>query len=79
MVVNNSADTEWFEIASDACSAMCLTRGRVKFYRPGGDPEKGKGSPLQGQAYFYFGKHPEKFFEVFKERGTCWTPRRAKP
>jgi hypothetical protein len=74
MLTNNYTDTQWFKTAAAACSAICFTTGRVKFYDPQGEID----APTQGQAFFYFGKHPDKFCKVFQERGTCWAPVKEK-
>jgi phage N-6-adenine-methyltransferase len=72
MLVNNSTDTDWWRLAYEACSAVCFTLHRIKFY----NPQDELAAPTQGSAFLYFGKHPDKFFEVFKERGNCWEPMR---
>ncbi len=65
VLTHNSTDTAWFNTLFGAASAICFTRGRVKFVSP-----KGKlASPAMGQAFTYFGKRPERFAEVFSEVG----------
>ena len=65
MLTHNYTDTEWFHVGAGACSAICFTRGRIKFYQPGGE----RGMPTQGQAFFYFGPDTERFREVFSSIG----------
>jgi hypothetical protein len=48
-----------------AASAICFTRGRVKFVSPKGE----FAAPAMGQAFTYFGKRPERFAQVFSEVG----------
>lgn len=65
MLTHNYTDTEWFHVGAGACSAICFTRGRIKFYSPDGDIA----APTQGQAFFYFGPDTERFREVFSAFG----------
>lgn len=64
-LTHNYTDTEWFHIAARACSAICFTRGRIRFVNPEGE----EASPTQGQAFFYFGNETERFGEVFSQFG----------
>jgi phage N-6-adenine-methyltransferase len=66
LLVNNCTDTAWFHDAALACAAMCFTRGRVRFETPGGL----RGSPVQGQAFFYFGDAPATFARHFSTLGS---------
>jgi phage N-6-adenine-methyltransferase len=61
MLTHNYTDTAWFHAAAHACSALCFTRGRIRFYDADGEVA----SPTQGQAFFYFGADAAKFVEVF--------------
>src|SRR5215204_2535296 len=54
MLTHNYTDTAWFHEAAGVADAICFTRGRVKFYEPGG----AIAAPTQGQAFFYFGDKP---------------------
>jgi len=65
MLVNNNTDTEWFHEAEAACSAICFTKGRVKFYNLEGEIS----APKNGQAFIYFGRNPKKFAKVFADVG----------
>ena len=60
----------WFQRASRAAAGLCLLEKRIQFENETGAP----GKQIYSQAFFYFGKQPDKFFEVFKARGTCWSP-----
>jgi phage N-6-adenine-methyltransferase len=64
MLTHNSSDTRWFYELVGECSAICFTRGRVKFY----SGEK-VAAPTQGQAFFYFGGEAQIFAETFKAIG----------
>jgi ParB family chromosome partitioning protein len=69
MLTHNYTDTEWFHIGSKHCTAICFTRGRIKFVNKDGDT----GQPSQGQAFFYFGNLPLQFKAVFETIGCVWT------
>jgi phage N-6-adenine-methyltransferase len=64
-LTHNYTDTEWFHIAEQHCTAICFTRGRVKFESPDG----AIAAPTQGQAFFYFGKDLKAFTQVFSQFG----------
>lgn len=64
VLVNNSTDTGWFHTLLDAASAVCLTRGRLKFWN-GAD----RLAARQGQAIFYLGPEPDNFAQRFTELG----------
>ena len=61
-LTHNYTDTAWFHCAAAYCNAICFTRGRIAFINPDGE----KAAPTQGQAFFYFGGHPEIFCRIFK-------------
>lgn len=65
MLTHNYTDTAWFHEAASACSAICFTRGRVRFYGPSGETA----APTQGQAFFYFGEDIETFAGRFGSVG----------
>lgn len=64
-LTHNYTDTEWFHIAARACTAICFTRGRIKFVNPEGEAA----APTQGQAFFYFGDKGAHFGDVFSNFG----------
>jgi len=64
-LTHNYTDTKWFQATAHVATAVCFTRGRVKFYSPTG----AIAAPTQGQAFFYFGKNIEAFREEFSEIG----------
>jgi ParB family chromosome partitioning protein len=66
LLTNNSTDTEWFHIAAAACTLICFTRGRIRFVSAEEEP---CASPLQGQAFFYYGKREQSFRRAFDEFG----------
>lgn len=66
VLVNNATDTGWFQQLLGACSAVCFTRGRVRFIDMAGNPS---GAPLQGQAVLYFGPDCELFVAEFSRFG----------
>ena len=66
VLVNNPTDTKWFQNLANDSTAICLTAGRVKYWKP----DKTTAShPLQGQAIFYLGNNPEKFADTFSSHG----------
>ena len=68
-LTHNYTDTTWFhELAADA-SAICFTRGRVKFYE--GDKIA---APTQGQAFSYLGEDAAGFAGVFAPVGFVVCP-----
>ena len=64
-LTHNYTDTRWFQDTARAASAICFTRGRIKFYSPSGDIA----APTQGQAFFYFGPNVDAFAAEFSEVG----------
>lgn len=64
-LTHNYTDTKWFQETARAASAICFTRGRIKFYSPSGDIA----APTQGQAFFYFGPDVDAFCREFAEVG----------
>jgi phage N-6-adenine-methyltransferase len=67
VLVNNATDAGWFHRL--LAYPVCLTQGRVKFTKPGGEA----GGPRQGQAFFYLGEDVDKFYEVFSNFGVVLT------
>jgi len=65
MLTHNYTDTSWFHKAAEASSAICFTRGRIRFTNTDGSAA----APSQGQAFFYFGPDPMKFAAVFRDIG----------
>lgn len=65
MLTHNYTDTAWFQKLAAAASAICFTKGRIRFEAPNGE----LAAPTQGQAFFFFGPNPGHFFEVFRPIG----------
>lgn len=65
LLTHNYTDTAWFHRAEETASAICFTRGRIKFV----DAEGNECAPTQGQAFFYFGDEPGKFSKWFLDFG----------
>ena len=61
LLTHNYTDTKWFHIAERACTAICFTRGRIKFT----DIDGADCAPTQGQAFFYFGRQRYDFASTF--------------
>lgn len=66
VLVNNASETGWFQRLLSESAAVCFFRGRLRFICA---EEGEKGTPLQGQALFYFGPEPERFASSFSELG----------
>lgn len=66
VLVNNATDTAWFHSLAAVSTAICFTKGRVKFIDQYGTPS---GAPLQGQAILYFGEDIDSFITRFKTIG----------
>ena len=65
VLVNNATDTAWFKLLIQQAKAVVFTTGRIRFEKRNGS----KGTPLQGQAFIYYGDNAEKFLEVFEAFG----------
>jgi ParB family chromosome partitioning protein len=72
MLVNNSTDASWFDVAARAAQSVCFTQTRINFCAPVG-PDV---NPTQGQAFLYYGEHGEKFEAIFCAIGWCTRPSR---
>jgi phage N-6-adenine-methyltransferase len=64
VLTNNTTDTDWAQSLLDASAAVCFTRGRIAFDRPGSKANKGT---RQGQVFFYLGNDPDSFIAAFEE------------
>ena len=65
VLTHNYTDTAWFQKLAKAATAICFTRGRVRFVSPSGE----LAAPTQGQAFFYFGEDVDIFADVFTAIG----------
>jgi ParB family chromosome partitioning protein len=65
MLTHNYTDTAWFQKLASAATAICFTRGRIKFVSPDGRVA----APTQGQAFFYFGARLQTFTAHFADVG----------
>ena len=65
VLTHNYTDTAWFQKLANAASAICFTRGRVRFVSPTGE----LAAPTQGQAFFYFGHEADLFADAFADVG----------
>jgi ParB family chromosome partitioning protein len=65
LLTNNYTDTGWFHESAKYASAICFTRGRIKF----NSPTRDVAAPIQGQAFFLFGKNIGKFLVAFQSLG----------
>jgi ParB family chromosome partitioning protein len=70
LLTHANTDTNWFDQAGGDCAALCLTRGRIRFE----DADGNKAAPDRGQAFFYFGPHRDRFWDVFRLFGSIWYP-----
>jgi hypothetical protein len=65
VLTNSFTDTRWFHVLEAKALRLCFTKGRVKFESPLGE----FAAPTQGQCFFYFGEHADRFAEVFGSIG----------
>ena len=71
MLTNSATDTQWYHDLLMECTAACLTKGRIRFVSPDGEPGK---SPVMGQTFFYFGPRPRIFRGNFVQLGSLVFP-----
>ena len=78
LLSSNGTDAAWFHHAAEAATAICFTKGRIKFVdanRAGGGDRV---APQQGSAFLYFGPDVLRFYAVFAKFGTMMVPWHAK-
>lgn len=68
MLVNNATETDWFQRLLQCAAAVCFPKSRIKFLNEDMEPEQ---SPLQGQAFLYFGDKSRQFVGEFSQFGAC--------
>ena len=68
VLVNNATETGWFQNMAELADAFCFPKSRIKYNDSSGKPAN---SPLQGQAFLYFGSRSKSFLKVFGEFGIC--------
>ena len=68
VLVNNATETGWFKTLYGASSAVCFPTKRIRYWRVDGDTN----SPLQGQAFIYFGQRAHIFIEEFRKIGLIY-------
>lgn len=66
VLVNNATETRSFQCMAFECAAICFPKGRIRYLDESGKPAN---TPLQGQAFLYFGDRPERFVDVFQKFG----------
>lgn len=69
ILTNNAGDTAWHHALAEASSAMCITRGRIRFE----SPTRAGNSPAMGQSFFYLGPNVAHFASLFGEIGRITT------
>jgi phage N-6-adenine-methyltransferase len=70
LLLDNSTETEWSQAIYSIASAVAFTRGRIRFYQPGGDSQ----SPTNGSVFVYIGSNVKQFVGAFSEACTCFAP-----
>ena len=65
----SSTQTAWFNKLAEASAAIVFTDHRINFYPLDVDRELKSSSARFGQAFFYFGSDPDKFYRVFRQFG----------
>ena len=66
ILVNNATETGWFQALLERADAICFPKGRIRYLDSAGQPKQ---SPLQGQAFLYFGKDRGAFIQHFTPFG----------
>lgn len=66
VLVNNATETKWFQVMARTATAICFPTGRIKYLDATGTPAN---TPLQGQAFLYFGADNGRFMSVFEKFG----------
>jgi len=61
LLSHSYTSSAWYHRAQAVVRAVLLPEGRIRFESPEGK----LADPTQGQTFFYFGPHPERFKEVF--------------
>lgn len=65
VLVNNATETQWFNNMIQDASAVAFPKGRIRYE----STSREMNTPIQGQAFIYFGDNKNKFCDVFKEIG----------
>lgn len=65
VLVNNATETQWFNNMIQDASAVAFPKGRIRYE----STSREMNTPIQGQAFIYFGNNKNKFCDVFKEIG----------
>jgi DNA N-6-adenine-methyltransferase (Dam) len=73
-LTNACTDTEWFDRLRGVATAICFTRGRIRFIDAYSN--EATGSPPVGQALFYLGSRPDEFARHFSAVGWVVDPTR---
>jgi len=66
VLVNNATETAWFQFMTKCASSICFPNTRIKYW----SPNKEISTPLQGQAFLYFGDSTN-FENEFEKYGFC--------
>jgi phage N-6-adenine-methyltransferase len=61
VLVNAYTDTSWFHLLADSSSVICMTRGRLGFWKT--SPDNIVGQNRMGQCIAYMGPNRDKFLE----------------
>ncbi len=70
ILVTGAIETTWFHRLLSY--PMCIVKGRINFTTAAGD--KGGGA-TKGSVFFYLGKHPDRFYNVFRRFGVIVSAR----
>lgn len=66
VLVNNATETGWFQELIAVASAVVFPRSRIRYLQPNGLPAA---TGLQGQAFIYIGRDPQRFIAQFSRFG----------
>ena len=65
VLVNNATETKWFRTLVDKADAIVFKTGRIRFLKHDGE----RNTPLQGQAFIYYGDRADAFLDEFRKYG----------
>lgn len=73
LLTNAYPANKWFQKAGQGATAICFPQQKINFERQGAATPD---SQWFGQAFFYFGRNPTRFFKTFGSLGLCVEVRR---
>ena len=69
VLTQSYTDTKWFHELMEWRTAVCFTKGRIKFYGREGTKHRTQHSPIAGSVFMYFGEDTATFHQEFNQYG----------